>query len=152
MINITKQNGEVEVKKILFKPGSESKEVLETPILETIYKRRKFSEYKANKLLLYYMNIDNKYDLDNYLQYKSINIMDLFRALYYKFFLVTGIADVYRNEQYMPKPDILYDYDRLILLANLNSFNKKRVENDMYFLFLYFCVRFYNEAKDMLSF
>ena len=64
MINITSENGETNMKKILFTPGSESKEVLENPLLEFVYKSKKFSEKKANEYLYYYINIQNNIDLD----------------------------------------------------------------------------------------
>lgn len=148
MINITNKNGDVEVKKIIFKPGSESKEVLENPLLETIYNKKKFDEEKANKILFYYINIDNRFDLDNYLQYKMINLMDFVRAFYYKVMLITGIADTYRNEQYISKPDFLYDLDRLMLIANLNSMNREMVGDNIAIMTLYSILNWYSLLKD----
>lgn len=148
MMNITDTDGNVEVKKIHFKPGSESKEALSNPLLEIIYKQKKFNEKKANKVLYYYINIDNKYDLNNYLQYKMITPMDFIRAFYYKFMLVTGIADTYRNEQYIYKPDLLYDFERLILMSNLNSLNRERVRDNINLLLVYLVLRFIIEYKE----
>ena len=151
MINITSRKGEVEVKKLLFKPGQESKEVLENPLLEKIYKKKRFSEYKANKILLYYINIDNRFDLDNYLQYKMITPLDFIRVIYYKFMLITGIADKYRNEQYIAKFDIFYEIERLLLVANLNSLNRQKVRDDLAFLFIYFIVRLNFDIKEGIN-
>jgi hypothetical protein len=148
MMNITDSEGNVEVKKIHFKPGSETKEALSNPLLEFIYKQKKFNEKKANKILYYYMNIDNKYDLNNYLQYKMITPFDFIRAFYYKFMLITGIADTYRNEQYIYKSDIIYDFERLILMVNLNSMNRERVRDNINLLIVYFAIRLINEWKD----
>ena len=64
MLNITDRKGKTNVEKLLFKPGSESKEVLENPFMELIYKEKEFNEEKANIYTAYYNNISNKYDLD----------------------------------------------------------------------------------------
>ena len=62
---------------------------------------------RANKLAVYYLNINKRYDLDvrttfillqNYLQYKPIGFMDWIRCGYYLFMFNTGLADTYRNE------------------------------------------------------
>lgn len=64
MLNITDINGKTSVQKLLFKQGSESKEVLENPYMELIYKKSVFDEEKANLYTSYYNNVYNKYDLD----------------------------------------------------------------------------------------
>lgn len=53
--------------------------------------------------------------------------MDIVRWLYYHIKIKTGIADVYRNEQFMNKNDTLYNYDYLMVNSNLNSHNKEKV-------------------------
>ena len=53
---------------------------------------------RANKLAIYYLNKDKKYDLDNYLLSKTITPLDWVRAAWYLITIKTGYADTYRNE------------------------------------------------------
>ena len=53
---------------------------------------------RANKLAIYYLNKDKKYDLDNYLLWKTITPQDWIRAAWYLISIKTGYADTYRNE------------------------------------------------------
>ena len=53
---------------------------------------------RANKIAIYYLNIDKKYNLDNYLTQKWITPMDWVRAAWYYVSIKTGYADTYRNE------------------------------------------------------
>jgi len=53
---------------------------------------------RANKLAIYYLNKDKKYDLDNYLLWKTITPLDWIRAAWYLISIKTGYADTYRNE------------------------------------------------------
>ena len=64
---------------------------------------------RANRLAIYYLNLHKRYDLDNYLHYKPVTPMDWARAGYYLFMWYTGLADTYRNEQFIGKPDWLYE-------------------------------------------
>jgi len=41
--------------------------------------------------------------------------------------LKTGIADTYRYEQFIKKPDLLYNIEHMLHYANLNSLDKKNV-------------------------
>ncbi len=63
MLNITNKYGETKVEKLLFKPGTESKEILSNPYMELIYKEKIFNMGRANRLTAYYSNVNNKYDL-----------------------------------------------------------------------------------------
>ena len=67
---------------------------------------------RANRLAIYYLNVHKRYDLDNYLQYKPVTVFDFSRTAYYLFMTYTGLADTYRNEQYVYKPDWLYEQER----------------------------------------
>lgn len=147
MLNITDRKGNTSVEKLLFKPGSESKAVLANPYMELIYKQKVFNEGRANRLTAYYNNVYNKYDLDNYLQYKAITPMDFIRVIYYKVMLFFGIADVYRNEQYMGKSDFFYNVEKLLLTANLNQHNREVVESHIHTIFLYSCIYIYSAFK-----
>ena len=64
---------------------------------------------RANRIAIYYLNIHKRYDLDNYLHYKPINVADYARAAYFLFMTYTGLADTYRNEQYVAKSDFWYE-------------------------------------------
>ena len=82
---------------------------------------------RANRLAIYYLNLHKRFDLDNYLHYKPITPFDFGRAAYYLFMTYTGLADTYRNEQYVPKPDLIYEFERRQLLLNWNDPDKSRV-------------------------
>ena len=73
---------------------------------------------RANKLAIYYLNKDKKYDLDNYLLWKTITPLDWIRALWYIISIKSGYADTYRNEQYLPKTDWAYNYERKMIGIN----------------------------------
>lgn len=53
---------------------------------------------RANKIAIYYLNKDKKYDLDSYLLAKWITPMDWLRAAWFTLSIKTGYADTYRNE------------------------------------------------------
>lgn len=76
---------------------------------------------RANKLAIYYLNKDKKYDLDNYLLWKTVTPLDWLRAAWYTISIKVGYADTYRNEQYVPKTDIAYNYQRKMLAINFNN-------------------------------
>jgi len=73
--------------------------------------------------------------------------MDWVRALYFTFMTKTGIADTYRNEQYFPKPDFFYNFERKMIALNFNNPDKSKVarnvvvalNNDMKALIDYLC-------------
>ena len=76
---------------------------------------------EASRIAIYYINIHKRYDLDNYLHYKPITILAWLRAGYFGFMMTTGLADKYRNQQFLPKPDFLYNYERRIINLNLQG-------------------------------
>lgn len=53
---------------------------------------------RVNKIAIYYLNMDKKYDLDNYLLSKWITPLDFVRTAWYFVSTWTGYADTYRNE------------------------------------------------------
>lgn len=66
--------------------------------------------------------------------------MDIVRCIYYKVMTRTGFADTYRYEQYISKPDRLYELEALFISANLNSKDKKKVKENVSFILLFsFC-------------
>ena len=62
--------------------------------------------------------------------------MDFLRWIYYNIMTRTGFADTYRYEQYISRPDWLYQLEALFISINLNSNDKKKVANDVGFIFL----------------
>jgi hypothetical protein len=44
--------------------------------------------------------------------------MDWVRAIFFKFMMETGLADPYRNEQYFPKMDCFYNFERTMIATN----------------------------------
>eukprot|EP00351_Strombidinopsis_sp_SopsisLIS2011_P005993 CAMPEP_0116878760 /NCGR_PEP_ID=MMETSP0463-20121206/10504_1 /TAXON_ID=181622 /ORGANISM="Strombidinopsis sp, Strain SopsisLIS2011" /LENGTH=129 /DNA_ID=CAMNT_0004527291 /DNA_START=334 /DNA_END=723 /DNA_ORIENTATION=+ len=105
-------------------------DLLENPMLGPLLRRKEqlleddLMTKRANRLAVYYLNIHKRYDLDNYLHYKPINPMDFVHAVWYKFMMITGLADPYRNEQYFPKPDYFYEYEREMYGINFNNPDK----------------------------
>jgi hypothetical protein len=105
-------------------------DLLQNPLLGPLLRRKDqlveddLMTRRANKLAAYYFNIHKRYDLDNYLHYKPITPMDFFRAVYYLFMFHTGLADTYRNEQYVPKLDFFYEHERKMLAINFNNPDK----------------------------
>ena len=102
-------------------------DLLENPLLGPLLRRKdKLVEddlmtERANRLAIYYLNIHKRYDLDNYLQYKPITLLDWVRTVYYLVMWHTGLADTYRNEQYIPKYDYFYEQERRMLALNFNN-------------------------------
>ena len=64
--------------------------------------------------------------------------MDFLRWIYYNIMTRTGFADTYRYEQYISRPDWLYQLEALFISVNLNSNDKKKVANDVGFIFLFY--------------
>ena len=108
-------------------------DILQNPLLGPLLRRKdKLVEddlmtERANRIAIYYLNLHKRYDLDNYLQYKPITLMDWGRAGYYLFMWHTGLADTYRNEQYIGKPDWLYERERQLILINFNNPDKGKL-------------------------
>jgi hypothetical protein len=65
-----------------------------------------------NKVAIYYLNKDKKYDLDNYLMSKWLSPMDWIRAGWHFISLRSGYADTYMNEQYLGKSELWYWHER----------------------------------------
>jgi hypothetical protein len=50
--------------------------------------------------------------------------MDWVRCGYYLFMYHTGLADTYRNEQYLPRLDYFYNLERKMIGLNFNNPDK----------------------------
>lgn len=57
--------------------------------------------------------------------------MDWIRAFYYLFMVHTGLADTYRNEQFFPKLDFFYDYERTMIAINFGNPDKSKVARNL---------------------
>jgi hypothetical protein len=64
--------------------------------------------------------------------------MDFFRCGFYYFMLSTGLADTYRNEQFLSKADFIYDFQFLLHKANFNSHEKSKVKENLLLITLYY--------------
>ena len=80
---------------------------------------------RANKIAIYYLNIDKHWDLDSFLHHKWITPFDFLRAAWYFLSIWSGYADTYRNEQYIPKTDFWYEHE-----AKLHSINIKQPDQE----------------------
>ena len=111
--------------------------MLQNPLLGPFLRRKEklledeFMFRRANKLAIYYLNKDKKYDLDNYLLWKTITPFDWLRALWYTLSIKTGYADTYRNEQYVPKTELVYNHQRKMLAINMSNPDSKQLGSNL---------------------
>ncbi len=52
--------------------------------------------------------------------------------------IYTGIADTYRNEQFISKNDKIYELEMLLHSCNMNSLDKKKVKENLNILYNYY--------------
>jgi hypothetical protein len=57
--------------------------------------------------------------------------MDWVRAAYYQFMVTTGLADTYRNEQFLPRFDFFYNFERNMLALNFANPDKAAVARNL---------------------
>lgn len=57
--------------------------------------------------------------------------MDWLRAFYNLFMVKTGLADPYRNEQFFPKMDFFYDFERNMIAVNFQNPDKSKVARNL---------------------
>jgi hypothetical protein len=57
--------------------------------------------------------------------------MDWIRAFYNIFMVTTGLADTYRNEQYFPKLDFFYNFERNMIALNFANPDKGAVARNL---------------------
>ena len=57
--------------------------------------------------------------------------MDWVRCAFYLFMYHTGLADTYRNEQYLPRADYFYDLERKLIAVNFNNPDKTVVAKNL---------------------
>lgn len=66
--------------------------------------------------------------------------MDFVRWIYYYFMIYSKIADTYRYEQFLKKPDFIYDFEMLMHSVNFNSNDKEKVKANLIFVLKYYMV------------
>jgi len=102
-------------------------DLLANPLLGPLLRRKDLLESdellirRANKIAIYFLNKDKKFDLDNYLFAKYLTPFDWLRAAWYLLSIKTGYADTYRNEQFIPRSDIWYNHERKMLGINFKN-------------------------------
>ena len=74
-----------------------------------------------SRILLYLKNVNNPYDLQNYLRFKPVNIGDWVRTLYYSVYRELGLSNRWRYDEYVYKPDIYYRWEKLKLAYRLSG-------------------------------
>ena len=57
--------------------------------------------------------------------------MDWVRAVYYLLMVTTGLADTYRNEQYFPKMDLFYNFERNMIMINFGGPDKDKLAKNL---------------------
>jgi hypothetical protein len=57
--------------------------------------------------------------------------MDWVRAVYNVVMTKTGLADTYRNEQYFPKSDCFYNFERNMVAVNFANPDKGKVARNV---------------------
>ena len=63
-----------------------------------------------SRILMYLKNINNPYDLFNYLRAKPINMGDWVRAFYYAVYRELGLTNRWRYDEYVSKPSVYYNW------------------------------------------
>ena len=95
-------NGDVNFEKLNLQ--EERLDLLQNPLLGPYLRRKQelledeIMLKRANRIAIYYLNKDKKYDLDNYLHWKTVTPMDILRTIWFKITIFVGYADTYRNE------------------------------------------------------
>lgn len=57
--------------------------------------------------------------------------MDWIRAFFHIAMVQTGLADPYRNEQYFPKMDFFYNFERNLIAINFANPDKSKVARNL---------------------
>lgn len=65
--------------------------------------------------MMYLKNIDNPYDLRNYLLAKPVNLGDWLRMAYYAVYRELGLTNRWRYDEFVAKPDVYYRWEKLKL-------------------------------------
>jgi hypothetical protein len=73
---------------------------------------------KANLLIAYQVNINNRYDLDNYLLHRPVTLTDALRGLYYHFYTALDFTNRYRYDHFLSKSDFQYEFEKILLALN----------------------------------
>lgn len=78
--------------------------------------------------------------------------MDFVRWVYYYFMIISKIADTYRYEQFLKKPDFIYDFEVLMHSVNFNSNDKEKVKANLIYVLKYFLVSLLStKVRDLID-
>lgn len=69
---------------------------------------------------MYLKNLENPYNLHNYLRLKPITVGDWLRAAYYWVYRELGLSNRWRYDEYVRKPDIYYRVEKMRLAFRLD--------------------------------
>lgn len=75
--------------------------------------------FNANKLIAYTKNINNPFDLKNYLHFKTITIGDWIRGFYSLVMTTLGLTNYYRYDHLLAKSDGFYEFEKIKMAMNL---------------------------------
>lgn len=73
------------------------------------------SPQRHAEIMMYLKNIDNPYDLRNYLLAKPVNLGDWLRMAYYAVYRELGLTNRWRYDEFVAKPDVYYRWEKLKL-------------------------------------
>ncbi|KAM3141406.1 hypothetical protein pb186bvf_006524 [Paramecium bursaria] len=121
MVCYTSKDGTQRFEKSIF--NRERIDIIDNPLFEEIFRSEMTPKLRkrGSLLMAYETNRDNRYDLDNYLHYKPINPFDFIRAGYYYIYIKLGLANKYRYDQFLSKPDWIYNFEKIKLALNPND-------------------------------
>lgn len=77
---------------------------------------------------MYLKNINNPYNLQNYLRGKSINMGDWMRSFYYMIYRELGLTNRWRYDEFVSKPNVYYNWEKM-KLAYLLSKDRSKLYN-----------------------
>lgn len=123
---VNKKGATVSEKNII---NREKIDQINNPLFEEIVKNWYYTrdiklQKIGNLLIAYNKNLYNRFNLNNYLFYKTINIMDVIRGLYFFVMTYFKFTNFYRYDHITSKNDILYEFEKIKLGFNLYNKNK----------------------------
>lgn len=62
---------------------------------------------------MYLKNLNNPYNLQNYLRFRPVTMGDWLRAGYYIIYRELGLTNRWRYDEYVRKPDIYYRIEKI---------------------------------------
>lgn len=78
-----------------------------------------------SRIILYLKNLNNPYDLQNYLRAKPVVMGDWMRAVYYFVYRELGFSNRWRYDEYVRKSDVFYRWEKIKLAFFLSRDREK---------------------------